>query len=364
MAALLAAQTTSVGHHVFIHVLVAHGGLGVVDSQLVKGLVQPKVGHDRGDHGVHHQLAPFLHVLAVDVENVVAGNHIAQFIHAQAAVSIAVKGKAHVQMVIQDKFLQALDMGGAGVGVDVISVGLCIDHIGLGAQGVKDGFCNVPGGAVGAVQTNPHPLEGVQTQGNQVADVAVPACHMVHGPSNLIPLGQGQFLPGPAEGFQVAVQVGFHQGNHALIHFLTKAVDQFDAVVVVRVVAGGDHDAALKSLGPGHIGHGRSGSDVQQISVSAGGHQTSYQTVLKHIAAAAGILSDDHSCRTVLAAAAAQLGVVPAQETANFIGVVGGQSAVGFSPEAVGSKILSHRKRLLSTVVFQRPEGTLSAWGR
>ena len=36
--------------------------------------------HDRGDHGVVHQLAVLLHVAAVDVQDVVTGDHIALFL--------------------------------------------------------------------------------------------------------------------------------------------------------------------------------------------------------------------------------------------------------------------------------------------
>ncbi len=77
-------------------------------------------------------------------------------------------------------------------------------------------------------------------------------------------------------------------------------------------MAGGDHDAALKALGPDHVGDGGGGGDVEQIRVRPGGHQSAHQAVLKHIAAAAGVLADDDAGGAVAAAAAAELGVVPA----------------------------------------------------
>ena len=342
MSALLAAQTAAVGHHVLVDVLVAHGGLGVADVQLVEGLVQAEVAHDGGDHGVAQELAPLLQVPAVDVEDVVAGDDVALLVHAHAPVRVAVVGKAHVQTVVDDEALQHLDVGGAGVHVDVVAVRLGVDDVGLGPQGVKDGLGNVPGGAVGAVQTHLHTLEGVHAQGDQIADVAVSSRHMVHRPADHIPLGQGQLLPLSSEGLQLAVQVGLHQGDDAFVHLLAEAVDELDAVVVIGVVAGGDHDAAVKALGPDHIGHGGGGGDVEQVGVRAGGHQAAHQAVLKHIAGPAGILADDDPGRTVGPAAALQLGIVPAQETPHLIGVVGGQIAVGLSPEAIGSKVFSH----------------------
>ena len=45
MAGLLTAQTAVIGYHIFIHILVANGSLGIVDPLLVEGFVEAKVGH-------------------------------------------------------------------------------------------------------------------------------------------------------------------------------------------------------------------------------------------------------------------------------------------------------------------------------
>ena len=81
---------------------------------------------------------------------------------------------------------------------------------------------------------------------------------------------------------------------------------------------------------------------MEQIGVCAGGYQTANKAVLEHIARPAGILADDDSGGAVRAGAALQLGVVPAEKTPDLESVVSGKIAVGFSPEAVGSKIFSH----------------------
>ena len=348
MTALLAAQAAAVGHHVFVDVLIAHLGLGVADAQLVEGFVQAEVGHDGGDDGVAQELAPLLHVLAVDVQDVVAGDDVALFVHAQAAVGVAVVGKAHVQPVLYHVALQNLNVGRTRVLVDVVAVGGGIDDVGLGAQGVKNAFCNVPGGTVGAVQANLHALEGIHAQTDEIADVAVSSGNMVNGAADLVALGQRQFLPFPAESLQIAVQIRFHQTDDAFIHLLTEVVDELDAVVVVGVVAGGDHNAAVEALSADDEGHAGGGGDVQQIGVCAGGYQTANKAVLEHIARPAGILADDDSGGAVRAGAALQLGVVPAEKTPDLESVVSGKIAVGFSPEAVGSKIFAHGNGLLS----------------
>ena len=151
---LLSANAVTVFHHVFIHIPVPHRGFCIVNSQFVKGFVQAEIGHDRRHHGVGQQLSTLFHVPAIDVQDMVAGDHVPPFIHAQAAVCIAIVRKAYIQPFFHHQLLQPLNMGGACVPVDVQAVGFRVDHAGGGSQCVKHRLCNAPGAAVGAVQ--PH----------------------------------------------------------------------------------------------------------------------------------------------------------------------------------------------------------------
>ena len=132
-----------------------------------------KVGYDRGNDGIDQQLAALFHVAAVDVQDVVAGDDIALFIHAQAAISIAVIGKANIQPLLNYELLQTLDMGGASIVVDVQAIGLVVDDISICTQSIEHRLCNVPACTVSAVQTNLDTLEGIDAQRDQIAHVAV-----------------------------------------------------------------------------------------------------------------------------------------------------------------------------------------------
>ena len=81
MTTLLTADTAAVLSHVLIDVLITHCSLGITNTLLIESLVQTKVGHDRGNDSIGQQLASLLHVAAVDVQNMVASDHIALFIH-------------------------------------------------------------------------------------------------------------------------------------------------------------------------------------------------------------------------------------------------------------------------------------------
>ena len=342
VAALLTTDAAAVLGHVLVNILVAHSGLGVADALFVKGLVQTEVGHHGRDDGIVHQLAMFLQVAAIDVQNVVAGDDIALLVHAQAAVGVAVVGKADVEMILDHELLQALDVGGTGIVVDVQAVRLVVDDVGVGTQSIEHRLRDVPAGTVGAVQADLDSLEGVDAQADEVAHVAVAACHIVHGAADVLAVGKGQLRPVLIEDVELAVDVVLDQQQGLFGHLLAVAVDELDAVVVERVVAGRDHDAAVEVVHAGDVGHRGRRSDVQQIGVCAGGRQTGTKAVLKHVGAAAGVLADDDAGRLVVAVALAELVVIPAEEAAHLVGVVGGQRDPGFAAEAIGPKILSH----------------------
>ena len=136
MTALFTANAAAILSHVLINILVAHSSLCVADALLIKSLVQTKVGHNGRDHGVGQQLATLLHVATVDVQDVVASDDIALFIHTQATISITVVGETNIQTLLYHELLQALDVGGAGIVVDVQTVGLCIDDIGICTESI------------------------------------------------------------------------------------------------------------------------------------------------------------------------------------------------------------------------------------
>ena len=89
----------------------------------------------------------------------VAGDDVALLIHTEAAVSVAVVGKADVEVVLHNELLQTLNVGGAGVQVDVQAVGLVVDDVGVCTESIKNALGNVPAGTVGAVQADLDPLK-------------------------------------------------------------------------------------------------------------------------------------------------------------------------------------------------------------
>ena len=279
----------------------------------------------------------------------VACDDITLFIYAQAAICIAVVGKAHVQPLFHHKLLQALNVSGTRIVIDIQTIGLVIDHISVRAQRIEHALGDVPRATVGTVQTNLDALERVDTQRDQIAHVAVAAGHIVHSAANVLPVSEGQLRPILVEHMQLAVNVILDKQQGLFRHLLAVAVDQLDAVVIVRIVAGGDHDAAVKIIHTGDVGHTGRGGDVQQIGICTRSGQTSHETVLEHIAGAAGILTNDNAGRIRIAVAFPEHVVVPAQETAYLIGMICSQSDSGFATEAICTKVFSHFRYISSS---------------
>ena len=207
MTTLLTTDTAAVLSHILIDVLVTHCSLGVANALFIKSLIQAKVGHDRSNDGIGQQLTTLLHVAAVDVQDVVASDDITLFIHTQATVSIAIIGETDVQPLLYHELLQALDVGRTSIVVDVQTVGLCIDDIGVRPQSIEHRLSDIPGTAVGAVQANLDALEGVDTEADQIAHVAVTACNIVHSTADMLTMSKRQFRPVLIEHMEFSVNV-------------------------------------------------------------------------------------------------------------------------------------------------------------
>ena len=205
VTALLTADATAVFHHVLIYIFVSNGCFRVVDSKLITGLVQTEVGHDGGDNCIGQQLAALFHVFSVDVQNVVTCDHIALLIHTKTTVRITIIGKTHVQSILHHIFLQSLNMGRSGIVVDVGAIRLGVDHVGFGAESIKNSLGNVPGASVGTVQRHLHAAEGIDPQRDQIPYVTVSSGNIVYCTADFFLLCKRNLLPLIPEDFQISI---------------------------------------------------------------------------------------------------------------------------------------------------------------
>ena len=305
MTGLFTAQTMTVCRHIFVYIFVTYIGLFISNSLLIKGLVQTNIGHDGGNDCIGIQFAIFFHVFTAYVQNQVTIYHIAIFIHCQTTVCITIISKTYIQLIVFYELLQHFNMCGTTVHIDVGTVGFVIDYIGFRSQCIKNALCHGPCTAVGAIQTYTHSFKRTGCQTDQITHITISAHHIVCRTSNRILYREGNFSHG-------AIQICLNFFNHILRHLFTVTVQQLDSIVVVRIVAGGNHDTAVKIFSSYHIGNAGSCGYMQQICICTGSSQTSCQRIFKHIAASSGIFTDYHLAFMLLAE-------IPAQETSYFI---------------------------------------------
>ena len=145
------------------------------------------------------------------------------------------------------------------------------------AQSIENSFSDIPGSAVSAVKTYLHATERVHTQRDKIADVSVSAGNVVNSSADLSAVSVGEFCPVLTESIQLAVQVSFDKVDNGVFHFLALLIDKLDTVVVVWVMACGDHDTAVESINSGNISNGGSCSNMEQVSISAGSSKTAHK---------------------------------------------------------------------------------------
>ena len=100
MARLLAAQAVTALAHLGIHMTVAHtAGHGTQTGKLQR-LDQAKVAGNRRHHGTARKATVLVQVHTAHVQDLVAIDHATALVHGQAAIGVAVVGKAHVQALL------------------------------------------------------------------------------------------------------------------------------------------------------------------------------------------------------------------------------------------------------------------------
>ena len=91
---------------------------------------------------------------AAHVQDLVAVNHAAALVHGQAAVGIAVVGKAHVQALLYNVALQTLHVRRSTVDVNVEAIGRGVNYAYVGAERVEHRLSDRGRRAVGAVDAD------------------------------------------------------------------------------------------------------------------------------------------------------------------------------------------------------------------
>ena len=176
--------------------------------------------------------------------------------------------------------------------------------------------------------------------GYEIADISVSACDIVHYTAYAVTMGKGNIVAVYTELFYIAVEICLHKFRCGIVHLFAVAVYQLYAVVIVWIVRGCYHYAAVKFICAGNIGNARRRCHMQHIRVSTRGCNSRGYGVFECVAGAARILAYEYARAVIRHMKARERGrVIPAEKAPYFICLVGGERNIGFAAETVGAEI-------------------------
>ena len=255
-------------------------------------------------------------------------------------------------MAFPDGGDQVLNVGRTAAAVDVEAVGLIGQNGHIGVETLQHPFRRYAGGAVGAVNDDVIAVQVAGEMGLQETEILLK--------SFLVAVCLADGLTGQKLQLAVTVDVVLNGGFQSGVDLHAFAVDDLDAVVVIGIVRGGDHDAAAELLVSDQVDQLRRRADAQQPGIGAQGGNAGGKRAFKHTAGKAGIPSDQD-------AAAAE---ILAQILADAVSHVDGKILIGAASDAVRTEMYSHltapllRSRLQCTSCRRRSRTSPDCWFR
>ena len=359
VAGLLAADGVAVLAHGLQNVAVAYLGLHHVDAHLFHGAHETEVAHHRGHNRVAGQHAAFAHIERADRFHHIAVDLGAIGRHEHDAVSIAIMRNTHIGTRLGHKRAQGLEMSGAAPHVDVHAVEIIVDDAHLGAQPPQSLRGRERGSTVTRIQSDAQALEGnalLLDGAGCMIDVNVASVfqrndHAHLGTSRHLDFGSqiarriggsigrsglsgapGSLLGGSGLAFQSTVDdEGLDLVFHGVGQLETLGVEELDAVVLRRIVRGGDDRAARRAHLAHEQGHARRGDDACLEHGTTGTHDARGKGGAQHVAGAARVATHNDS-----------LAEIDGGGLAETIGHLAGQLHICDTAHAISSKQSGH----------------------
>ncbi len=285
VTALLAAEDGARNLHPLEDVLVADGGPDDLAAGRLDRHLETAVRQDRHDEAAPGELAPGQPVEGEQADQLVAVDDVPGGVDRDAPVGIAVEGEADVGAPLGHGRRQRRRGGRPATEIDVQPVGLGEDDLDPGPGRGEDVGRHDAARAVGAVEHDPEIGRDRPGQADPVLAVARQQAAGIDRPAQLGVAHPAQVARPPDELLELVLDV--------VVELEPGRVEHLQAVVLGRVVGGGDHDPRGEVARAGQVGQGRRRNDPDPMDVDAqtgrpaddGGHE--------HVTRAAGVLADD-----------------------------------------------------------------------
>ena len=162
----------------------------------------------------------------------------------------------------------------------------------------------------------------------RIANIRIPSYRIIPAHTNLVMQCKQQFS-------HLTVYLFLQCSFHLCRNLVSVSIHDLDSIVIIWIVTGRNHNATVEIFCTDYICHTWRGGNMQQECICSGCRNTSNQRILKHVAAATRVLSDNDPSPVILV-------VIPAQITSNFICMIRGQYFVCLTAKNVCYEIFSH----------------------
>ena len=260
MTGLLATENISILKHILIYILISNRSLLILHADLITCFIESEIGHDRCNNRMICQASLLHQILSAYIHNTVTIYNISIFIYSDTSVCISIIGKSYIQLLLLYKCLKYFDVGRSAVRIDIHTIWFIINNISLRSKCIKDTLCDTGRTSIRTVKSYLHIFKRACSKGNQVSDITVSSCCIVNSTSNIFFCRQRYF-----PNFAINISLNFF--FYLCLHLMSGTVDRLDTIIIIRVMAGGNHKPTIKVFCSYHVRHTRCCRNMKKICI-------------------------------------------------------------------------------------------------
>src|SRR6267142_562771 len=240
MAALFAAEIEIVLEHSVDDIFVSNDAADDFPARPGDDRIKSGIAHDRAHKRFVSEFSLRQHLEGSNRHDVIPIQELARFIAKENSVSIAIVRNANIGAVFPNFLAHQIGMHGTAIFVDVFAVRLIAVNDHVGAEFTQDARGGLISSTVRAIDNDAHPLKGHPSGKRCFGMLDVSAERVVNTD------GFADFVGSGADIFDFTTE------NEVLnfvfdfvIELITVRPEEFNAVVVVRVVRGSNNDSGI-----------------------------------------------------------------------------------------------------------------------
>ena len=250
--------------------------------------IQAEIAHDRCDQRVPLEASAPEEIHGRDRHDLVAVHQLAVFVAQQHAVGIPVVRDADMGLRFLHQFLDLVRVGAAAIAVDIRPVRVVVGDDHIGTEFAQDAGAGLVGGAVRAIQGDAQRFERESARERLLGEFHI-APHGVVDARGLADLrgGRPHILDVPAENQVLDACLDL------VVELVAVVPEKFDAIVLIRVVGGGEDNAGVRPQRACDVGHAGGRQRTDQHGIAAERGEPCDHRVFEHVAREPGVLADD-----------------------------------------------------------------------